>query len=519
MASFELNSRLYTKPEIEDILSLTYPYTVENVDEQKKILFVELSNDQQLRGENKTDLATFVEEISSRLVEGIVVNEESKVSLREIPVGQMIRREKSPSSSSSSLPSFLRNDNSNTMYPGDDHDVIYNKKAEKEAEKASLNDGLHVDEAGAPPGVINPLQYRTIKRAVNIDSRFRPNYFASKASDMQLTLPTRLEKVISMRLGALELPNSFYAISEELGNNCFKINLIMITIPDGNYSSSSADTQYPQIADAINTAMANASTPITDLDFSVDQASGKSVFTKTSTNLTTYTITFGVNKDGTNSSEKLPYFLGWQLGYRANQYTVSKASTISNPTDEGGDGNNGVEPIVVPDDPDGGGELEPIVSADPIQGDIALSLSLTPADTVDPVDSVDPVDTVDSVDANGGGTVVEDTVVTINATSEGQCQISGPRYLYLALDDYNNNVNNYFVSAFSDSINSRNILSRIDLPHANEDGYGSQINRTRNYFGPVNIEKMQIRLLDEYGRVINMNNMDWSFTLMFECMY
>ena len=110
-------------------------------------------------------------------------------------------------------------------------------------------------------------------------------------------------------------------------------------------------------------------------------------------------------------------------------------------------------------------------------------------------------------------------VTTINATSEGQCQISGPRYLYLALDDYNNNVNNYFVSAFSDSINSRNILSRIDLPHANEDGYGSQINRTRNYFGPVNIEKMQIRLLDEYGRVINMNNMDWSFTLMFECMY
>ena len=214
-----------------------------------------------------------------------------------------------------------------------------------------------------------------------------------------------------------------------------------------------------------------------------------------------------MNKDGTNSSEKLPYFLGWQLGYRANQYILDPIGG------DGGDGGDGVEPIVVPDDPDGGGELEPIVSADPIQGDIALSLSLTPADTVD------PVDTVDSVDANGGGTVVVDTVSIINATSEGQCQISGPRYLYLALDDYNNNVNNYFVSAFSDSINSRNILSRIDLPHANEDGYGSQINRTRNYFGPVNIEKMQIRLLDEYGRVINMNNMDWSFTLMFECMY
>ena len=432
MASFELNSKLYTKPEIEDILSLTYPYTVENVYDQKKILFVDLSNDHQLRLEKKTDLATFVEEISTRLVEGIVGNEESKISLREVSVEQQ-ESSQNASTSSSSSPSFLRNGNNNTLYPGVDHDVIYNKKAVNEAEKATLNDGLHVDEAGAPPGVINPLQYRTIKRAVNIDSRFRPNYYASKASDMQLTLPTRLEKVITMRLGALELPNTFYAISEELGNNCFKINSIMITIPDGNYSSSSADTQYPQIDVAIKKAMAHASTAITDLDFSVDPASGKSVFTRTSSNSTTYTITFGVNKDGTNSSEKLPYFLGWQLGYRVNVYTLDTSSST--------------------------------------------------------------------------------------AVSDGVCQISGPRYLYLAIDDYNNNVNNYFVSAFSDSINNRNILSRIDLPNSNEDGYGSQLNRSRNYFGPVTIEKMQIRLMDEYGRVINMNNMDWSFTLMFECMY
>ncbi len=427
MASFELNSRLYTKPEIEDILSLTYPYTVENVHEQRKILFEDLSKDHQLRRENKSDLATFVEEISARLVEGIVGKEESKVSLREINVGA------GASSSSTSSPPFIRNGKDNTLYPGDDHDVIYNKKAVIEAEKASLNDGLHVDEAGAPPGVINPLQYRTIKRAVNIDSRFRPSYYSSKASDMQLTLPTRLEKVISMRLGALELPNSFYAISEELGNNCFKVDDVVITIPDGNYSSSAADTQYPYIAapggtGTMTTALTSAG--ISDLVYTIDPASGKSRFTSSSSS--TRTITFGVNKDGSNSSEKLPYFLGWQLGYRSNVYIV------------------------------------------------------------------------------GTGT---------SAESEGQCQISGPRYLYLAIDDYNNNVNNYFVSAFSDSINSRNILSRIDLPHSNEDGYGSQLNRTRSYFGPVNIEKMQIRLLDEYGRVINMNNMDWSFTLMFECMY
>ena len=105
------------------------------------------------------------------------------------------------------------------------------------------------------------------------------------------------------------------------------------------------------------------------------------------------------------------------------------------------------------------------------------------------------------------------------AKSEGLCQVSGPRYVFLTIDDYNNNVNNFFISAFSDSINSRNILTRIDFPHTNEDAYGSQINRTRTYFGPVTIEKMHIQLIDEYGRNVNMNNMDWSFSLMFECMY
>lgn len=428
MTSFELNSTLYTKPEIEDILSLSFPYTVENVVEQKKILFLELSNDNMLQGEKKTDLATFVEEISSRLMKDIVKKEEGKLLLGN--KGE--DKEDKPDTPSSS---FLSKENNNTLFPDKNHDVIYNAKAEKEAEKAPLSAGLQIDGTGAPPGIINPLQYRTIKRAVNIDSRFRPNYYTSSATDMQLTLPTRLDKVISMRLGALELPNTFYAISEKLGNNCFLIkpennDAVTIKIPEGNYASSaSSDSTYPLIEKAIKDAITSHS----DLSFEVDPFSGKSKF---STTTTKYTITFGVTSSGEISSDKLPYFLGWQLGYRRNKYEISPNS---------------------PTAPE--------------------------------------------------------------AVSEGLCQISGPRYVFLSIDDYNNNVNNYFISAYSDSINSRNILSRIDLPHPNEDGFGSQINRTRNYFGPVTIEKMHIRMIDEYDRVIDINNMDWSFTLMFECIY
>ena len=45
------------------------------------------------------------------------------------------------------------------------------------------------------------------------------------------------------------------------------------------------------------------------------------------------------------------------------------------------------------------------------------------------------------------------------------------------------------------------------------------VTKTRNYFGPVNIQKLRIQLLDEYGRVINMNNMDYSLCLDFTCIY
>jgi hypothetical protein len=45
------------------------------------------------------------------------------------------------------------------------------------------------------------------------------------------------------------------------------------------------------------------------------------------------------------------------------------------------------------------------------------------------------------------------------------------------------------------------------------------VTTSRQYFGPVDIQKMQIQLLDEYGRVLDMNNMDYSFCLSFQTVY
>jgi hypothetical protein len=91
------------------------------------------------------------------------------------------------------------------------------------------------------------------------------------------------------------------------------------------------------------------------------------------------------------------------------------------------------------------------------------------------------------------------------------------RYVYLSVEDFNSSVNNVFVSAF-DKINlDTNILAKITThPDHNEK---KLLTEPRKYFGPVDITRLKIRLYDEYGRIMNMNDTNYSFSLLFNLMY
>jgi hypothetical protein len=111
----------------------------------------------------------------------------------------------------------------------------------------------------------------------------------------------------------------------------------------------------------------------------------------------------------------------------------------------------------------------------------------------------------------------------LNYVSEGLVDTTGPRYIFLVVDDYNNSVNNNFYSAFNSSILNKNILARISL-QANtfnilEQNNLSLLTTPREYFGPVNINNMNVQLLDEYGRIVDLNNMDFSFCLNLTIVY
>lgn len=50
--------------------------------------------------------------------------------------------------------------------------------------------------------------------------------------------------------------------------------------------------------------------------------------------------------------------------------------------------------------------------------------------------------------------------------------------------------------------------------------YGKDIlKNTREYFGPVDIERLKVKLVDDKGRLINLNGLDWSFSLHIKQLY
>ena len=357
------------------------------------------------------------------------------------------------------------------------------KVAEKDSDK-----GLEIL-AGAPPGLLNRMAISTIKRALNVDTRFRPNYYNSKSTDFVMNIPYKFENVTSMRLASYQLPLTYYSISQQYKNNALVImwesspvpvpgepiydKSFLLVLPDGNYRTSFQTGGGAIIENTINGLMAGTElSSQTGMAFTVDATSGRSIFACNSAmdpsgNRLPYgafytgairiicptTVDNALGDSGYESapvtdSRGLPLFLGWQLGFRTAVYEM-----------------------------------------------------------------------------RGDGVVA----IPQAAISEGVCMISGPQYLFMCIDDFNNNVNNYYVSAFGASTSSPNIIARLNIQQAinffgaynlaSGENLSTSLNFSREYFGPVDIQRMRITLVDDFGRVLDLNNMDWSFSLVFECVY
>ena len=60
-------------------------------------------------------------------------------------------------------------------------------------------------------------------KIVHLNSKFRDNYYNTRSTDYSYKFPNIIKDVLSMKLRSIEIPNSWYTISEKFGNTKFFI--------------------------------------------------------------------------------------------------------------------------------------------------------------------------------------------------------------------------------------------------------------------------------------------------------
>jgi len=322
-----------------------------------------------------------------------------------------------------------------------------------------------------PTGTINPVERRIITKALCIDTLFRDNYNTTVSSNFTYIIPSPINNVINMKITSIEFPNFWYDFSSKKNNNSFTIELFnmtghpdksfLITIPDGNYDSSTIVTTMTNIFN-------NTANGLEYLFFGVDVASSKTIIralniNDSNTNGTTvpfntsdpnYSPNFRFNVIF-NENENKPLYksLGWMFGFKKPKYEI-------NPTN------------------------------------------------------------VNSLDSQA-------STFLYKAYLESESSYGNiiANYLFVDIDDYQRNFTPDSIISYNSnkSYLGNNILARIIVNSGFNtiviDNAADRIFKEREYFGPVKLEKFNIRILDKFGDIVDFNYNDFSLVLELQILY
>lgn len=414
--NFDLNIDNYNTKELIEMFELSDNFDIKNIEEKEEKLKQVILNNREISNKTKSETINFLVKVKNILINNIPNNHSSNIG-KDIAdgFGKLYQNNWSLQESALEI---------------DNQDHFIQTRKPKPYTRSSPSDYFS--------GIINPLTRKIIKKVINIDTRFRDNYYSSPSTNFNLVLPVDLRKVVQMQLSALELPLTIYAVSKQYGNNYFTIKANdvseVIIIPDGNYT-------FEGIQNTINSQLDLLGGDFKYINFIVNESNNNGTaqmmvgLDGTQPNTIDFELNFQLDRYGNEDrNTPLPLKFGWLLGFRNGVYVNSQ-----------------------------------------------------------------------------------------NYVSEGIINLSGPRYIYLVVDDYNNNMNDVFIGAFNSSILNKNIIARIALTGEvykifSKDNF-SIVTIPRDYFGPVNLNSLNIQLLDEYGRVVDLNNMDFSFTLNLSILY
>jgi len=284
---------------------------------------------------------------------------------------------------------------------------------------------------------IIPQKLREIREQfINIDTRFRSNYYSTSSSSFLIDLPILLKNVIEIGIETFESPinGSYYAIASSLGNNCFGIvsltdnASLTIVVPNGNYTVNTLLSYINFILQEQTTSLKNlvVSTAGSDTD-----GTGQIIFATINPNSPIlFNLDFQINSLGAFDGLPIQLKLGWMMGFRNPSYT----------------GNSAYAAEAIPD-------------------------------------------------------------------------ISPPKYVFLSIDDFN--VGGYASTQviYTQSISTQNIIARV--ASTNSSIFNAQlVTLPRKYIHDgATISKLHISLIDEFGRIVQTNNIDYSFVIKLKIKY
>jgi hypothetical protein len=373
---------------------------------------------------------------------------------------------------------------------------------------------------------MNPTLRNVTTKIVSIDSRYRNNnvpalksidYVSSlssgiwDASHFTANLSENLNKVMLLRLYSVQIPYTWYNVPE--GSNCFMYNTNVITITPGNYDPITLNTEINNQSGGVLTLVQIPNT-------------GKVQLTGLTTgNTLTFFQTDGFS--GCNNclnSNQINNTLGWILGFREACYTIvvpNTTLTAEAPIDLNGPKylllyldefthNRVNKGIVTIGDTENKLDLPSYYKEGNIStenGDLSI---------------VSPVCQNDQLEING--CLPENLPVKTPFFTQDLPRTITQAQQYSLNEIIKNRKNNPNLKLTPP--NPSNILGIIPVKTNNlsfgqilVENANSLTFNTRRYFGPVDIERVEVKLLDDKGNLLDLNGADWSFSLFSEHLY
>ena len=424
--------------------------------------------------------------------------------------------------------------------------VIENNQSQVIQKNTSASQEVYINEV--PKDILNPIKRTEITSIVNIDTFLRSDYLNTNPSDYVQEFAEPINNVLSMALSSIEMPNIWYIFSQERSSNYLNISFknfnflgnnydvsYDIIIPDGNYTSDEITVTlnnlfkyYAQTNPDPNlpTEFMN---PIFYLRFAVDNITGKSTFR---------IITAGF--DYTNADEEQLFGTSPYEEYKFDGLTENPVYSpdmiiefnFLNRTQQSLYNDlldRKFDPSI----------NEIVYNVNNINSTLSETYVRSVKQKAYNTSSITPERIMFDTAGWMFGFRKPTYTITLNDTffdpytsssvviykgflnSEGIYGGLINTYIFLSIDDFNNNYKRTVISNNEDFLVSNNILAKIPI------GTGSntllvqedKINKLRQYFGPVNIKKIKIKLIDRFGNIVNLNNNNFTFTLELKQLY